>query len=75
MIGIMPSMEICLQLGAFGLSLVLFPVAFGCLDGKHFTSSSNLVEPSLVNKLPYVDGNSIKHPIVDLMIQIYIKNS
>ena len=34
MIGIMPSMDICLQLCAFGLSLFLFPVAFGCIDGK-----------------------------------------
>ena len=37
MVGIMPSMDVCLQLCAFGLSLFLFPVAFGCIDGKHLT--------------------------------------
>ena len=35
MVGIMPKMDVCLQLFAFGLSLFLFPVAFGCIDGKH----------------------------------------
>ena len=56
MVGIMPSMGICLRICAFGLSLFLFPVAFGCIDGKHFTSSSNLVcKPSLV-KLPNLEG-------------------
>ena len=68
----MPSMDVCLQICAFGLSLFLFPVAFGCIDGKHFTSSSNLVcKPSLV-KLPNLEGNSIKHPKVELTIQIYL---
>ena len=36
----MQSMDVCLQISAFCLSLFLFPVAFGCTDGKHFTSSS-----------------------------------
>ena len=72
MVGIMPSMDVCLQIGAFGLSLFLFPVAFGCTDGKQFTSSSNLVcKPSLV-KLPNLEGNSIKHPKVELTLQIYV---
>ena len=72
MIGIMPSMDVCLQICAFGLSLLLFPVAFGCIDGEHFTLSSNLVcKPSLV-KLANLEGNSIKHPKVALTIQIYI---
>ena len=43
MVAIMPRMDFCLQLCAFGLSLFLYPVAFGCIDGKHFTSYSNLV--------------------------------
>ena len=69
----MPSMDFCLQICVFGLSLFLFPVAFGCIDGKHFTSSSDLVcKPSLVIKLANLEGNSIKHPKVELTIQIYI---
>ena len=36
----MPGMDVCLQICALGLCLFLFPVAFGCTDGKHFTSSS-----------------------------------
>ena len=35
----MPSMDVCLQICAFGLSLFLFPIAFCCTDGK-LTSSS-----------------------------------
>ena len=62
MVGIMPSMDVCLQLCAFGLSLFLFPVAFGCIDGKHlaFYIIYKFWKPSLV-KSPYLEGNSIKH--------------
>ena len=69
----MPSMDVCPQICAFGLSLLsLFPVTFGCIDGKHFTSSSKFVlQPSLV-KLPNLKGNSIKNLKVELTIQIYI---
>ncbi|CAH3025408.1 unnamed protein product [Porites evermanni] len=28
----MPSMDVCLQICALGLSLFLFPIAFGCTD-------------------------------------------
>ena len=65
-------MDVCLQICAFGLSLFLLPVAFGCIDGKHFTPSSDLVcKPSLV-KLANREGNSVKHPKVELTIQTYI---
>ena len=66
----MPSMEICLQLCAFGLSLFLFPVlvAFGCIDGKHFTLFFKFSHRNV--KANY----SIKHPKAELTIQIYIKH-
>ena len=64
----MPSMDICLQLCAFGLSLFLFPGAFGCIDGKHFTLFFKFTHRNL--KANY----SINHPNAELTIQIYIKH-
>ena len=64
----MPSMDICLQLCAFGLSLFLFPGDFGCIDGKHFTLFFKFTHRNL--KANY----SINHPNAELTIQIYIKH-
>ncbi|KAM7425483.1 hypothetical protein ABFA07_023096 [Porites harrisoni] len=49
----MPSMDVCLQICAFGLSLFLFPVAFGCTDDNgrtlEFPGPFSFISKRLVN--------------------------